>query len=137
MRGVRLTPMQCSHSACMLQAICRINNLRNCEMTVNVLKGSLPRLPDKPHHPQKFLFFKRMFGKTKPVMCSAQSQWFTTWPFLHYDEAQDVAFCHTCVMAFKLDRIKSSNNVANAFASVKLRITAINMPIPSTAFLGM
>ena len=109
------------------------NNLRNCEMAVNVLKASLPRLPDKPHHPQNFSLTKQMFGKTRPVMCSAQSQWFTTWPFLHYVEAQDVVFCHTCVTTVKLDRIKPSNNAANAFVSANLRLMnlSINIPVPS------
>ena len=32
------------------------------------------------------------FGKSKPVLCSAWSQWFSTWPFLHYDEGEDVLF---------------------------------------------
>ena len=81
-------------------------------------KASLPSLTDEPHHPKPgYVFPKRAFGKTKPVMCAAQSQWFNSWPFLHYDEGQDVVFCHTCVTAFKLDRIKSSNNAANAFVS--------------------
>ena len=78
----------------------------------------LPSLPDKPHHPKDFAFPKRTFGKSKPVLCSAQSQWFNSWPFLHYDEGQDVVFCHTCVTAFKLDRMKSSNNAASAFVSI-------------------
>ena len=72
----------------------------------------LPSLLDEPHHPTDFPFPKRTFGKSKPVLCSAQSQWFHTWPFLHYDEAQDVVFCHHCVTAVKLDRIKASNNAA-------------------------
>ena len=41
-----------------------------------------------------------------------------TWPFLHYDEGQDVMFCHTCVTAFKLGRIKSSKNATTAFVSL-------------------
>ncbi|KAL5474965.1 hypothetical protein EMCRGX_G027003 [Ephydatia muelleri] len=36
---------------------------------------------------------------------------------LHYDEGQDVMFCHTCVTAFKLGRIKSSKNAATAFVT--------------------
>ena len=60
------------------------------------LKADVPFLPEKPNHPQHYSFPKQSFGKTKPVMCSAQSQWFKTWPFLHYDEAQDIVFCHTC-----------------------------------------
>ena len=80
-------------------------------------KESLPSLPDEPHHPENFKFPKRSFGKAKPVQYSAQSQWFKTWPFLHYDEGQDVVFCHTCVKAISLDRIKFSNNLSDAFVS--------------------
>ena len=82
-----------------------------------VFKSSLPSLPDEPNHPSNFTFPKRSFGKTKPVFCAARSQWFCTWPFLQYDESQDVVFCHTCVTAFKLGRMKFSNNAADAFVS--------------------
>ena len=87
----------------------------------------MPCPPEKPHHPAKgFVFPKRSFGKSKPVLCSAQSQWFEgkAWPFLHYDEAQDVVFCHNCVTAFKLNQMISSRNAAPAFVSC---FTAVNM----------
>ena len=84
-------------------------------------KESLPTLSDEPHHPKAgFAFLKRSFGKLKPVLCSVQSHWFSSWPFLHYDEGQDV-FCHTCVTVFKLDQMKFTNNAANAFVSTTLR----------------
>ena len=47
-------------------------------------KASLPSLPDTPHHLKDVAFPKRTFRKSKPVLCSAWSQWFSTWPFLHY-----------------------------------------------------
>ena len=51
-------------------------------------------------------------------MCSAQSRWFKTWPFLqHYDEAQDVVFCHTCAAAVREGKLKFSNNIASAFVT--------------------
>ena len=78
-------------------------------MAANVLIASLLTLLDKPHH-------LKNFGSLE---CSEQSQWFTTWPFLHYDEPEDIVFCHTCVKAFNVDRIKSSNNTANVFVSAK------------------
>ena len=78
---------------------------------------TLPSLPDEPRYPTDFRFPKRTFGKSNRVLCSAQSQWFRIWPFLHYDEAQDAVFCHHCATATKLDCIKSSNNAANAFVS--------------------
>ena len=64
-------------------------------------KASFLSLPDVPHHSKDFAFPKRTFGKSKPLLCSVQSQWFGTWPFLHYDEGKDVVFCHTCVTAVK------------------------------------
>ena len=92
-------------------------------MATSSVRSSFPSLPDKPHHPgRSFSFPKRSFGKAKPVLCSAQSQWFDTWPFLHYDESQDVVFCHTCVKAFELGRMKTSNNAADAFVSVLRRL---------------
>ena len=60
-------------------------------------KALLPSLPDKPHQLKDFAFPKQTFGKSKTVLCSARSQWFSTWLFLHYDEGRDVVFCHTCV----------------------------------------
>ena len=69
-------------------------------MAVNVDRESIPSLPDQAHHPSdKFVFPKRSFGKSKPVLCSCQINWFKTWPFLHYDENEDVVFCNICVRA--------------------------------------
>ena len=45
---------------------------------------ALPTLSDEPK--ASFAFPKRSFGKSKPILCSAQSHWFSSWPFLHYDE---------------------------------------------------
>ena len=59
-------------------------------------KESLPTLSDEPYHCKAgFAFSERSFGKSKPVLCFAQSHWFCSWPFLYYDEGQDVVFCHT------------------------------------------
>ena len=41
-------------------------------------KASLPNLPDTPHHLKDVAFPKRTFRKSKPVLCSAWSQWFST-----------------------------------------------------------
>lgn len=58
------------------------------------------------------MFPKHTFGHTKPY--NAHYNWFQSWPFLHYDESQDVVFCHTCVKADELD---TSKNAADAFVS--------------------
>ena len=88
-------------------------------------KDNLPSLPDKPHHPKDFLFPKQSFGKSEPVQCSAQSQWFSSWPFLHCDEGRDVVFCHICITAIKLSRLKFSNNVATAFVSIQINSSVV------------
>ena len=54
------------------------------------------------------------------IACTFQSSWFKSWPFLHYDEAQDVIFCHTGVKAFSLKRMITSHNAATAFVYVGL-----------------
>ena len=46
-------------------------------------------VPDQPHQPLTFAFPKRSFGKKTPVFRSCQPSWFSQWPFLHYDEAND------------------------------------------------
>ena len=71
----------------------------------------------KPHHPAAgFKFPPRSFGKKKVVQLSCQLFWFSQWPFLHYDEAKDVVYCHTCLMALKQKRLMS-NNADPAFVS--------------------
>ena len=81
--------------------------------------NDLPSLPEKPHHPGNFSFRKRSFGKARPVKCSAKPQWFGSWPFLHvhYDECQDVVFCHPCIAAVNQTKLLFSKNIANAFVS--------------------
>ena len=95
------------------------DNLLHHFMTLSAVKDSrkksLPSLPDEPHHPtNRFVLPKKTFGHTKPFKCSTHYNWFQSWPFLHYDEGQDV-FCQTCVKAFELDRMKTSKNVADAY----------------------
>ena len=72
-------------------------------------RESLPAIPSRPHQPTAFSFPKRSFGKKKVTFRSFQASWFRQWPYLHYDEARDLAFCHTCVMAFKEKRVKAQN----------------------------
>ena len=42
-------------------------------------------------------------------------QWFHNWPWIHYDEVNGIAFCHTCVTAVsskKLKNVLSNGDVA-------------------------
>lgn len=78
-------------------------------------------LTDKPHQPVNFKFPKRSFGQKNAVLRSFQPAWFRQWAFLHYDEAKDVTFCHTCVMAFKLNRMRvNRGNADPAFVSIPI-----------------
>ncbi len=65
-------------------------------------------LPSKPHQPLDFSFPKRSFGQKAPVLRSFQQSWFSQWPFLHYDETQDLVFCHTCLLGFKKNKMRAS-----------------------------
>ena len=90
-------------------------------MAVSTLRlgsvSNLPDIPDSPHQPSPgFKFPKRSFGKATVVFRSFQSTWFRQWPFLHYDEANDLAYCHTCVNGFK-EKMKAAKADA-AFVSV-------------------
>ena len=64
-------------------------------------------ISEEPHQPKAINFPKRSFGKKNPVFCTFQQEWFTKFPFLHYDEAKDIVFCHTCLMAVKKKRMKT------------------------------
>ena len=74
-------------------------------------------ISSKPHQPLSIRFPKRSFGKKRTVERSFQPSWFTNWPFLHYDEAKDAVYCHTCLDAFKLIRMKTSMRADPAFVS--------------------
>ena len=74
-------------------------------------------IPEDPHQPTAISFPKRAFGKKGDVLRSFQSDWFKKWPFLHYNETNDVVFCHTCMVAAKR-KILSSGNLDPAFVSL-------------------
>ena len=76
---------------------------------------ALPEVGSQPHHPASdFKYPQRSFGK---AMRACQSSWFKLWPFLHYDEAKDVLFCHTCVVGLGQKKLKPSN-VDPAFVGI-------------------
>ena len=78
---------------------------------------SYPTLPDTPNHPpSSFNFPQREFGKKQVVKRSCQLQWFSNWEWLHYDEDDDVVFCHFCVTALVKRTVKWNKEEA-AFVS--------------------
>ena len=71
---------------------------------------SLPdSVPDSPHQPASFKYPKRKFGQKKVVERSFRSDWFKSWPWLHYNEELDAVFCHVCVKALKELKIEMPN----------------------------
>ncbi|XP_048731003.1 uncharacterized protein LOC125648123 isoform X3 [Ostrea edulis] len=56
------------------------------------------------------------FGKKNPELRSFNSSWFKPYPWLHYDEAKDLAFCFTCMGAAKEGKI-SNSKVGGSFIS--------------------
>ena len=72
---------------------------------------------EKPHQPVSFKFPKREFGKNKIVRRSFLPQWFKRWPWLHYSEDVDAAFCFVCVKAYSNNMLHSINNLESAYIS--------------------
>ena len=61
----------------------------------------------QPHQPRKFSFPKRSFGKSNVVKRSFQATWFDKFAWLHYDESNDLAFCHLCSRAETEGKLKA------------------------------
>ena len=76
------------------------------------LKLLIPSLPDEFNPPKDFTFPKCAFG-SRCVKYFTQRNWFITWHFLHYDESQDIVYCH--ITAIKLDTMRWSSNVTDTF----------------------
>ena len=53
-----------------------------------------------------------------------QQSWFTQWPFLHYDESNDLAYCHTCVMGFKQKKMRAAK-ADPAFVSAAVIVAGV------------
>ena len=76
-----------------------------------------PAIGDKAHQPCAFHFPQREFGKKSVVKRSFQSQWFGRWPWLHYDEEQDLAFCYMSVVAYQNNHLHSAHCLERTFIS--------------------
>ena len=76
---------------------------------------AISNVPERPNQPMYFKFPQRQFGKKKIVKRSFQSQWFKKWQWLHYDEAQDLVFCHVCATARKTGKMTNTGNADMAF----------------------
>ena len=79
-------------------------------------------LPECLHQPgPDFNFTKR---KKTVVQRSFQHAWFSKWPFLHYNEAEDTVFCLTCRKMFKEKKNKTSTKADPAFVGSSLYFLA-------------
>ena len=65
-------------------------------------------VPDQAYQPSNFSFPRREFGKNALVKRSFQATWFNRWKWLHYDVAQDAAYCFTCCKALEMGKVRMS-----------------------------
>ena len=56
-----------------------------------------------------FVYPKRAFGKKNIIRRPFQQVLFKQWTWLHYDEANDLGYCHICVSTLKQNKMKESN----------------------------
>ena len=68
---------------------------------------SVMDIPPVPNHPKTFKFPQRCFGKTNPVKRSFQASCFSNRTWLHYGEANDLAFCLICSVAYKNGKLNN------------------------------
>ena len=68
---------------------------------------AVPSVPLTPHQPStSYKFPKRSFGKNRVVERSFQASWFHKWKWLHYNELDDLVFCHVCMKANAEGKLK-------------------------------
>jgi hypothetical protein len=67
-----------------------------------------------PNQPRNFPFPKREFGKQKR---SFQPSWFKEYPWLHYNEKSDSAFCYVCFNQNEKGNLRTARNMEQAFIS--------------------
>ena len=63
-------------------------------------RSSIMKIPPVPDKPKTFKFPQRSFGQKNPV------KWFTNRKWLHYDEANNLAYCN---VAYRDGKLNSSN----------------------------
>ena len=61
----------------------------------------------QPNQPTSFSFPKRKFGVKSPVFRSFQPSWYKRWPWIHYNQGTDKAFCFICLKASRLGMLKA------------------------------
>ena len=79
--------------------------------TVYACRSSIMNIPPVPNQPKRFKFPQRFFRQKNPVKRSFQSLWFADRTWLHYDEANDLAYCQVIMAAYRDGKLNSSNHV--------------------------
>ena len=78
--------------------------------------SSIMDIPPVPYQPKTFKFPQRSFGQKTPVKRSFQPSWFANRTWLHYDEANDLVYCHVCMVTYRDGRLNSSNLTRRSYS---------------------
>ena len=73
-------------------------------------KFQTPEVGETPNQPKQYTFPPRKFGNKTVVERRFKKEWFEKYTWLHYDELNDRAFCHTCVCAYNMGHMTSAND---------------------------
>ena len=100
----------------------------------------VPDIGDVPNQPKQFRFPDRDFGTSKVTKRRFVKDWFDKYPWLHYDEGNDRAFCHTCVTAFQKGHFSTADyNLKILFRQViligKMHFARIEVLLPMKALI--
>ena len=95
--------------------------LENIYIAGLALVTSLLATTDFPEHSYQpgpdFIFSKCMFWKKSVIQGSFEYFWFSKWPFLHHNEAEDAVFCHTCMKMVKEKKNKTYTKADPVYVS--------------------
>ena len=58
---------------------------------------------------RRLKFLNAPLVRKTPVKISFQSSWFASRTWLYYDEANELAYCHVCMVAYRDGKLNSSN----------------------------
>ena len=78
---------------------------------------STPVIGSSANQPRQHRFPQREFGKTSVVKRSFQQQWFDRWPWLHYCEEKDLAFCFSCISVYQNNQLQAVHCLEKSFIS--------------------
>ena len=67
------------------------------------------QVPPVPNQLKTFQFPPRTFSVKKLEQRSFQPSWFDSQPWLHYNEAKDLAFCHLRMLAYRDGKLWSKS----------------------------